>query len=115
MTVTTAGNLTARTTSGDHAQIATSGIDSTHDVNRYWTLTNSPSGIAVSACTATFNFINPGDLDAGANTANFVVRQLHGTWAASTTGMRGSTSATATGLTTFGDFAIGDQAADATH
>ncbi len=44
----------------------------------------------------------------GANTANFVVRSYGGsTWAATTTGTRAAASTAASGVTSFGDFAVG--------
>ena len=111
LSVTTAGGLLARTVSGEHPNIATSGLDSSRDITRYWTLTNSPAGIVVSACTATFNFA-PGDVDASATTSSFVLRRFNGSWNTGTLASQTATSATATGVTAFGDFAIGDQAID---
>ena len=104
--ITVGGDLTAHTTSGDHPQIASSTLDSTKSVNRYWTLTNS--GIAFDNYSAVFNFINPGDLDAGANTANLLVGEYNAGWTYPTVGTKTTTSTQATGLTTFGDFQLGE-------
>jgi hypothetical protein len=105
--VTTAGSLTVKSTPGEHPMISTSGINPAKDVNRYWTITNVPSGIVVSSYNATFNFV-ASDVDSGANPANFVVGLYNGGWSLPTTGTRTATSTTATGLIVFGDFAIGE-------
>ena len=62
--VTTAGNVTAKATAGDQPSVAASGIDPTHSVNRYWTIT-SGGGLVFTTYSAAFTFANPGDLDAG--------------------------------------------------
>jgi hypothetical protein len=100
------GTITATTTSGDHAQITASGIDAGKTANRNWTLTNS--GISGSTYDATFTFVS-GDLDGGATTSNFVVRRyVNPTWFTTTTGTRTGTTTQATGLSTYGDFQIGE-------
>jgi fibronectin-binding autotransporter adhesin len=111
LTVGTAGTLTATTTGGgEHPNVATSGLNAGQDVNRYWTLT--PDGaFAASGASATFTFL-AGDVDGGAPTAAFVVRRYNGGWSATTTGTRTATSAQATGLSAFGDFAIGENVTD---
>jgi uncharacterized repeat protein (TIGR01451 family) len=104
--VTVAGALTARTTAGDHPSIATSLVNAAKSVNRYWTLTNS--GVAFTNCSATFTFV-PGDVDAGASTATFIVgRYVAGAWSYPTVGTITGTTTQATGLTAFGDFQIGE-------
>lgn len=102
------GNITLKTTSGDHPNIATSFIDATKSVNRYWTLINS--GVTgYSGYSATFNFLN-GDKDGSTTTANFTVENYNGsTWALPTTTAAGTNSTSASGFTTFGDFAIGEE------
>jgi hypothetical protein len=104
-TVTTAGNLTASTTGGDHPDIASSTIIPTLSVNRFWTLTNGDVGF--DHCDATFNF-QPGDMDAGADTSSFIVALYDSGWSYPTVGTKKRSSTQATGLTTFGDFAVGE-------
>ena len=64
MTVTANGTLTLSTTSGQHPQINSSTINSSQDLNRYWTATQG-GGFAVSTYNITLNFAN-GDLIGGA-------------------------------------------------
>jgi len=106
MTVGTAGSLTANTTATEHPNIDTSEINSSASVNRYWTLT-AGGGFASSTCDATFTFV-AGDVDSGADYNGFVVGRYSGGWASPTVGTKTSTSTQATGLTLFGDFAIGE-------
>jgi hypothetical protein len=104
--VTGTGSLTVSNTGGDHPQLATSNIGSTRNVNRYWNISNS--GLTITSYDATFNF-NSGDVDGGANTANFIIgRYTSGVWYGVTTGTLTSTSSQGTGLSTFGEFAIGE-------
>src|SRR5205823_5533968 len=107
LSVTASGSLAASTTNGNHPQIATSGVDSTMAVNRYWTLTQS--GGTFGTCDATFNY-PASDVDAGATAANFAVSQWNGsTWSISTvSGTPTTTATTITGESGFGDFVIGD-------
>jgi hypothetical protein len=105
LSVGTAGAITVNTTGSDHPQIATSGLNPIKDVNRYWTLVNS--GVVLSSYNATFNYATS-DIDAGANSSVFLVRNYNAGWASATPGSRTSTSTQATGLTTFGDFAVGE-------
>ncbi len=108
--VTTAGELTANTTPGEHPMIATSGLAPTRDVNRFWTLTNS--GIAFDTYSATFSFVAT-DVDAGANTAAFVVAKFDpGGWTLPAVGTRTPVTTQATGMTSFSDFALGEGTAD---
>ena len=107
-------SVTARTDAGDHADTTanTSGIDAAKSVNRYWTLTAGGS-VTFSTYNVTFNFL-AGDIDAGANTANFAIgRKSGGVWSYPTLGARNPTDTTATGITQaigFGEFVIGERA-----
>jgi hypothetical protein len=99
-----AGYITAKSTAGQHPNISTSGINYSLDVARYFTLTNS--GIAFTVFSPTFTFV-PGDVIGGANTANFIIKRYSAGWSSTTAGTRTATSTQATGLASFGDFAIG--------
>ena len=106
MMVTVAGSLTASTTAGEHPNIDTSDINSSASVNRYWTLTANAT-FASSTCNATFTFV-AGDVDGGADTSSFIVGKYYSSvWTDPTVGTKTSTSTQATGLNSFGDFAIG--------
>jgi len=108
--VTANGNVTANTTGADHLNISTSGLNSSRNVNRYWTLI-AGGGITFSPYDATFTFVS-GDVDGGSSTGNFVVRRFDGTWAPTTTGTRTSTTTQATNVSAMGDFAVGEQQVD---
>ncbi|MFH1121334.1 MAG: T9SS type A sorting domain-containing protein [Bacteroidota bacterium] len=100
------GTLTATTTQSDHPEIASSDINEELSVNRYWTLTNA--GVTgFTSCSAVFTFV-AGDLDAGADYSYFIVGNYAPSgWMYPTTGSTNPTSVQATGLTTFGDFQVG--------
>lgn len=103
--------LTARTDPGDHpdTQALVSGIDPGKSVNRYWTLIQGAL-LAFATYNATFTFVN-GDIDNGANTANFIVgRKSGGVWTYPTMGAKNPNDTTATGISGFGVFAIGERA-----
>jgi len=105
--VTAAGNVTAKSTSGDHPSIGTANLDAAKSVNRYWTLTKDAS-LAFTNYSSIFNFVG-GDLDGGANTNNLNVGKLDaGTWTYPTVGTRTATSTQATGMTSFSDFQLAE-------
>lgn len=109
---TTAGNLTASTVGAQHPSIgdASSDLDTSRMVNRYWTLTNGGVGLPAAGYSSIFNFINPGDLTAGAIPANFEVENWSGAaWSTTTAGTRAASSTQANSLTTFGAFAVGEK------
>lgn len=107
------GNVTAATFTPDHANLGTSGLDTTKSVNRYWTLINdvagNPVGLPGAGFSATFNFV-AGDVDVGANTTLFEVEHYAApNWLPHTVGTLTATSTQATGITGFGDFAVGER------
>ncbi len=103
-----AGGLTAKINTPDHPQIATSGLDETKSVNKTWTLTNDAL-TGFGTYSALFNY-STADIDAGSTPANYKIRLYNGsTWSNSTlSGVPTDTAATATGISGFGDFAIGE-------
>jgi hypothetical protein len=104
--VTTAGDVTVRAVTGDHANIGSSTIDAAQTANRNWIVTGT--GIVFTNYSATFNFV-AGDLDALATPGSFVVgRYAGGSWTYPTVGTKTGTSTQATGLTAFGDFQLGE-------
>jgi len=100
-------DLTASSRDDDHPSLGASDLDSTRSVNRWWAL--SPSGSpSFASYDATFAFA-ASDVDAGATPALFEVRRWTGTdWTFPVAGARTATSTQATGLTAFGEFAIGE-------
>jgi hypothetical protein len=104
--VTTAGNLTASTTAGDHPNIITDSVNAVKSVNRYWTLTNS--GIVFTTYSATFNFPS-GDIDPGATTGNFIVSRYNGSsWSYPNIGTKTSNSTQGIAINSLSDFQIGE-------
>jgi hypothetical protein len=101
------GSITAFTADGDHPNAATSGIDPSQSVNRYWSIQNV--GVTgFTSASAVFNF-NPSDVDLGVNTSNLeVARFSSSTWSAATVGLRTATTTQVTGLTTFGEFQLAE-------
>jgi len=84
--VTSAGDLTATVTDGDHPELESSSIDSLQSVNKYWTLTNG--GIVFADYSAEFGF-TAGDLDDVAQTDSLKVgRYAGGVWTYPTIGVR---------------------------
>ncbi len=105
---TVAGELSAKITEGEHPQIATSSIEATKSVNKYWTFTNT-NLTGFGSYNATFNYASA-DLDSGAIPANFIARRFDGAnWASTTlSGSPTESNATVSGLTSFGEFSIGE-------
>ena len=103
--VTVAGTLTARSTAGDHPNIAGSGFAVSSTVNKYWTLTSATT--AFNTATVTFNWV-AADVDAGATAANFKVGRYASGWSQTAIASAQATSIQATLLTAFGDFIVGE-------
>jgi hypothetical protein len=95
--VTTLGYITAQTSAGEHANVATLvGINAYKDVNRSWTLT--PASIVFTTYDANFHFVS-GDVDAGADPNLFVVkRYASSAWNSTTLGTRTLTSTQVMGI-----------------
>ena len=101
------GSITGYTIGGDHPNTATSSIDPSKSVNRYWGIQNS----GVTGFTATnvqFNF-NTSGLDLGVNTSNLSIARFSSSiWSSVSVGTRTALSTQATGLTTFGEFQLAE-------
>ena len=104
------GNVTASVTGADCSAIGTSAIDPTLSVNHCWTTTSALTGFTNYA--ATFNYGTGSDVDSGATPASFIAQEYNGgAWSTLTlSGTPSGTITSVTGLTTFGQFAIGDAA-----
>lgn len=99
--------LTGWTTPGEHPDVGASGIDAARDVNRWYTLARN-SGTFSGTVELTFHFA-ASDVDGGADTGDFYgVRHDPTLWTPLIPGTRTSTSTQATGVTDFGEFAIGE-------
>ena len=107
LSVVAAGSMAAYTTNGAPPQIASSGIITNQDVNRYWVLTNS-SG-TFGTYSASFNY-PAADLKAGAVPAGFGVSAWSGgVWSLANVSGTPTTNLTSiTGQSGFGTFVIGD-------
>lgn len=106
--ISTAGTVTATTQASEHPDIGTSDLDPSASVNRYWTLTNG--GLVFTDYDAVFNFV-AADVDGGADTNAFEIQRWNGAaWNDIAVGARTATSTQGTGITTFGDFAIAEEA-----
>jgi len=104
--VSVTGNLVAVTTTSDHPNLATSGINNNKSVNRYWSFTNSATVFTTAAVTV--NWV-AADVDAGAVTSNFKVGNYNGSsWSLPSVASPLSTSIQATGLSSIGDIAVGE-------
>ena len=105
-TALASGSMVASTAAGDHAQIASSGLNPARTANRTWTLQNVDTGF--TSLDLTFTFV-AADLDAGAGPANFAVRHWNGSaWSPSTVGTRTATSTQARGIAALGEFQLGE-------
>ncbi|MBS1741845.1 MAG: T9SS type A sorting domain-containing protein [Bacteroidetes bacterium] len=106
--VTVAGNLTASVSqsAGAHPNLATSAINNTLRLDRYYTLTNASTSF--TSYDATFNFV-AGDVINGADPNNLIAGKWDGSiWTYPTVGTKTSTSTQITGVTSFSDFAFGE-------
>lgn len=115
--------LTASTTPGDHPNIATSGLNASRSVNRYWTL--GTSGDTFGCVQEGNDQFNPGrytatltfaaaDRDGGSVPASYKVGRFFGGWAAPAATAANATSTSIevqpiNGFAPFGTFAVGEQ------
>ncbi|MCC6651012.1 MAG: T9SS type A sorting domain-containing protein, partial [Candidatus Eisenbacteria bacterium] len=102
-------DVTASSTPGDHPELASSDLDANQSVNRYWTLSRT-AATAFTSYDATLHF-DAGDLDGGTDTGALLARRWNAGWSNLATGTLTGTSAQLTGLTAFGDFALGEESA----
>ncbi|WP_415579925.1 T9SS type A sorting domain-containing protein [Flavobacterium longum] len=107
--ITTGGSVTVATVSGDHPQIASSSLQVSKSVNRNWTLSNN--GVAFNQYSATFQY-DAADLDGAANPLNLGAGLYASGWTYPTVGTRTATSASFTGITTFGAFQLAENCTD---
>ena len=86
-----------------------SGLSQTKYINRKWTITNT-SVAGFTSYSPTFTFV-AGDEIGSPTTSALVIRKYSGSaWSTTTTGSQLALSTQATGLTSFSDFAIGEDA-----
>lgn len=105
--VSGAGNVTAFTTSGDHASIGTSKFVATKTVNRTWTLANS--GMAFTSYSVVPTWA-AGDQDAAFTYAKAYGGHYDGsTWTYPTPSNRNATDLTLSGISSFGASGCGFQ------
>lgn len=104
----TAGTLTATTTGSAHSQIASSGLDVTKDIERYWRFTPGTTLLGGRSYKLKVEFLS-GDVG-GVNTDNFEFRKYNGGWTTPTGGTytRTGTSTQYSNFTSFSDFAVGE-------
>lgn len=106
--VMTPGTLAVQSNNGDHTSLSGSTINPSKTANRNWSVVNTGIG-GFSSYDAEFTFLNPSDLDAGANPMTFMAGKFDGgSWTYPTMGTRTSTSAQIIGVTGFSDFQLGN-------
>src|SRR5690606_19314646 len=104
--VTTAGDLIAKTNSGDHPDLSTSTFRSDRTVNRYWTFVNE--GLEFTNAALTINWV-PEDVDEGAVATNFNVGNFDNTtWIYTPVQDQTATSIRTTEVTALNDMAVGE-------
>lgn len=108
------GTLTGSTTSGDHPQISTAGIDRNRNANRYWTLGATGDTMAPLPANGSYTVELPfvaADLDAGATVAGFKgsVHTDSG-WSVPLDGWTSGNTTTFPGNRQFGSYAVGPPA-----
>ena len=111
-TISTSGYIEASTTIAPPP--LASGLSQTKYINRLWTLTNTNvSGF--TSFSPTFTFVD-GDKVGSPTTSALVIRKLdNSVWTSTTNGTQTANSTQCTGLTTFSDFAIGEDDCSTTN
>lgn len=108
--VTTGGRAVVSVVGTEHPQIVSSQLSEDRSVNRTYTI--SAPGLLFSQCSANF-YYRPSDVDAGANTGQFIVGRYNAGWTYPTVASRTATNISVSGLTSFGSFAIAEGGAEA--
>ncbi len=104
--ISTSGDIMASTQAGDHQVLYASQINNLKTVNRTWTLSNT--GTVFTTYDAVFNFPTS-DLDNGVNTSNLVCGKYSASnWTYPTMGNKTSNSTQILGVTSFGEFQLGE-------
>ena len=106
--VTGAGQLTAGINSGNHPDVANSGVDVSKSLPRFWTVTNA--GTAFDNYALTLQFA-AADIPGGADPNRFIVAKKDLAWSRPTTAANAPTQIQANGMTSFSDFVVGEVAA----
>ncbi|MFM2145178.1 MAG: hypothetical protein RL732_14, partial [Bacteroidota bacterium] len=104
---TVTGSLLVSSTGTDNTNIGTSSITSTKSVNRFWTL-SAVSGLATAPYEATFNWATSDNDNSFDFNNTLVGRYASSAWTYPSIGTKTSTSVQVTGLSGFGDFAVGN-------
>ncbi|MFO0362150.1 MAG: MopE-related protein, partial [Flavobacteriales bacterium] len=99
------GTLLMRAVDGDHPSLASSILNGSRSVNRYWTITNS--GVSFTTASPTFTY-PVADLDGGTNTSNLLMGKWDAAWTYPTLGTITGSSVQATGITSFSDFVLAE-------
>lgn len=103
--VSQGGTLTSRSIGAEHPQIATSPLNPTDNVNRYWQFYNN--GVAFGTHATTFRWAL-GDSDQTGNELGFATARYYGgTWDTTASSNRTATSLRSDGNTIFAEYAIG--------
>ncbi len=108
-TVTVAGDLVVSTVNNKNSQgaFSSSGLNQSKYVNRDWTIL-AANGYAQSAGNVIFNFV-AGDVQGAMSTSTDMVGTYSGSvWTHPTVTSRSATSITVSGITSFGDWVVGE-------
>ncbi len=105
--VTTPGNLIVSTTGTDHPNLLSSGISPAQSLNRYYTLASDGSFAFAGSYTAAMTYV-AAEREFGTSPTNPRMGVFSGgSWVQVATATANGTNATASGLTSMGDLALG--------